>query len=147
MTARVGPTQRAVLLILADGNGRTPERIEMDGLLSAGRAYPALEGLARRGYVDRRHDLHERAAVYYLTDDGQALANEVHGLGEEDGESPRCPHGRPEDEPCKECRTGPWRCDACGDVIRGGLRYPHLRERHPGARVGPGRFTWADQPG
>jgi DNA-binding MarR family transcriptional regulator len=132
--AGLGPVQRAVLLILADGAARTVDRVEMDGLLTRGRAYGALDGLARRGLVDRRYELHERGASYYLTDDGQDVANQVHHLGDEEEAIPRCPHGIPEDEPCRECRVGPWRCPDCGDLVRGGQRAPHRREVHGDTR-------------
>jgi DNA-binding MarR family transcriptional regulator len=147
MTARVGPTQATVLLCLADGNARTVERIETDMLLPAGRVYGALQGLARRGYVDRRHELHERGASYYLTDDGQALAEQVHDLAEpeEEPEPETCPHGRPMPGPpfCPDCRDGLWRCNACAELVAGGKRGPHLREKH--GRWQADAFTWADQ--
>jgi DNA-binding MarR family transcriptional regulator len=140
----LGPVQRALLLILADGQARTVGRIEMDGLLTPGRAYGALDGLARRGLVERRYELHERGASYYLSEEGQEVANRIHGLGDEVDEStPRCPHGRPGDEPCTECRVGPWRCPDCGEVVRGGQRAPHRREVHGEAAYRPSRVAWA----
>jgi ribosomal protein L37AE/L43A len=146
VSARLGPVQRAVLLIMADGTARTTDRVESDAMLSTGRGYSALMGLARRGYVERDHTSGHDGMLWSLSDKGQTLAEDVHGLreGEEDDPTPRCPHGRAEDEPCKDCRLGPWRCNDCGTVVTGGTRAPHRREAHGEWRYRrAGQFTWA----
>jgi DNA-binding MarR family transcriptional regulator len=141
--AGLGPVQRYVLLILADGQARTVDRIETDALMTPGRAYGALDGLARRGLVERRYELHERGASYYLSEKGQEVANRIHHLTDEQEDTrPRCPHGTPEGEPCKECRVGPWRCPDCGELVRGGQRAPHRRETHGETTYRPGRIAW-----
>lgn len=144
MSVRLGPVQRALLLLLADGEARSVARIESDLLLSPGRARGALDGLARRGLVDRDATSGHGLMLWALSGNGQTLAEEVHGLTD-DAESPRCPHGRPEDEPCKGCRLGPWRCSACGELVRGGQRAPHRYDAHGETRGQKPRvsFTWA----
>jgi len=139
VSARVGPTQRVVLLCLMDGYGRTADRIDTDMLLSPGRAAGALRGLEQRGLAQRALELHS-GMVWTLTEDGSALAAELYPDAE--AEQPRCAHGRPQDEPCQECRTGPWRCGTCGDTVRGGQRAPHSREVH-GDWTRQTTYTWA----
>lgn len=145
--AGLGPVQRFVLLILADGTARSVERIAMDGLADEGRIRGALAGLGRRGLVDRDHTSGTSSGrmltLWSLSTEGQEVADRVHHLGAEEGEVPRCPHGRPTDEPCKGCRLGPWRCPDCGQLVRGGQRAPHRREVHGETRYRPGRIAWA----
>lgn len=144
----LGHVQRAVLLMLANGNACSVTRIESDMLMSAGRVRGALEGLSRRGLVARDHTSGDRSGdrsiQWSLTDEGMALARKVHGLDDDD-EGPRCPHGTPAGWPCKGCRLGPWRCDDCGEVVRGGYRSLHRFDAHGEQRGQRTRitFTWA----
>lgn len=146
MTTRIGPTQSVILLLLSDGTARSVSRIETDTLLSPGRARGALEGLGRRGLVDRDHTSGDRSGdhgiQWSLTAEGQRVAEAEHGLDET---GPRCPHGTPVDWPCRECRVGPWTCSRCGEQVRGGQRAPHRFEVHGERRGAPpvATFTWA----
>lgn len=147
--AGLGPVQRLLLLLLADGTPRSVARIDTDTLLSPGRARSALEGLSRRSLVERDHTSGDRSGdhgiQWFLTDRGQAVAVDLHGLDEE--QVPRCPHGRPEDEPCRACREGLWRCDQCGQLVRGGQRAPHRREVHGVWKYRRTGWTWAPPSG
>lgn len=123
MTARLGTVQRVVLLLLADGDARSSSRVEMDLLLDTGRAYGALMGLARRGYVDRDHTSGHGEMLWHLTRAGQELAEQVHGLAEpeDDDEPVTCVHGRFLDGPCRDCRAEGVR----GDAARRAARIAH----------------------
>lgn len=147
--AGLGLVQRFLLLLLADGTARSVERIAMDSRMDEGRARGALAGLGRRGLVDRDHTSGTSSGrmliLWSLSAEGQEVATRLHHLGDEEGEdaTPRCPHGQPEDWPCKACRVGPWRCPDCGHLVRGGQRALHRREVHGETRYRPGRIAWS----
>ena len=139
MTTRVGPTQQVVLLCLMDGTSRTAARVDEDMLLTPGRAAGALRGLYARGLVQPQRTGVFHGTEWTLTDAGTQLADQLHPAPED---VPLCAHGVPTDGPCRDCRTGPWRCSACGEVVPGGRRGPHRREVHDDWRSRTA-FTWA----
>jgi len=139
----LGPVQRAILLLLADGTPRTVARVELDLMLDRGRAYGSLMALGNRGLAERGFSTGP-LMEWRLSDNGQVVAEREHGLTE-DADVPRCAHHIELGQPCQACRIGPWRCKSCGDVVRGGQRGPHRRDHVARGERKP-RFTWNGDP-